>query len=98
MARDNQVVCWWKQLSLPSLLKRACRWDGPTLVHQKCGRASDSWRGLTSVQRLSSSLCANTLHINGFWNSRPDRERAVHKTGRDSAIYFSSAIGKPPWT
>jgi hypothetical protein len=37
----------------------------------------------------------NTLHINGFWNSRPDREHAGHKTGRDSAIYFSSAIGKP---
>jgi hypothetical protein len=31
------------------------------------------------------------LHLNGFWNSCPDREHAVHKTGRDNAIYFSSA-------
>ena len=27
--------------------------------------------------------------------ARPDREYAVHKTGRDNAIYFSGAIGKP---
>ena len=31
---------------------------------------------------------ANALHLNGFWISRPDRERAVHKTGRDNAIPF----------
>jgi probable HAF family extracellular repeat protein len=38
---------------------------------------------------------AYALHLSGFWKSCPDRERVVHKTGRDNALYFSSAIGKP---
>ena len=37
---------------------------------------------------------ANTLRLNGFWNSHPAYERVVHKTGRDSAIYFSKTYRK----
>ena len=38
---------------------------------------------------------AKALHLDGFWNSHLDHECAVHKTGRDSVIYFSKTIGKP---
>ena len=48
---------------------------------------------------MSKGACpwsvAHALHLSGVWKSRPDRERVVHTTGRDNALYFSSAIGKP---
>ena len=48
---------------------------------------------------MSKGACpwsvAHALHLSGFWKSRPDRERVVPTTGRDNALYFSSAIGKP---
>src|SRR5215510_7007276 len=37
---------------------------------------------------------AKSCYLNVFWSYHTDHERAVHKTGRDSAIYFSKTIGK----
>jgi plasmid replication initiation protein len=37
----------------------------------------------------------NVLFLNALWSYHAFHERAVHKTGRDSAIYFSIDAGKP---
>jgi len=54
----TRAVYRWKQLSLLSLLSVSCRWGGPTLLHQKRGRARRSWRGLSGRGR-AGGICTH---------------------------------------
>jgi len=49
----------------------------------------------TSACGTRSMIRSKGLLSHVFWSCHTDHEHAVHKTGRDSAIYFSKTIGKP---